>query len=544
MATCGEILVRILEAYDVELVFGIPGVHTIELYRGLPATGIRHITPRHEQGAGFMADGYARVTGKPGVCLIITGPGMTNIATAMGQALADSIPMLVISSVSRTHQLGMGEGRLHEMPNQSATMGGVSVFSHTLMRADELPQILAKAFTVFSSERPGPVHIEIPLDVILAPADHLDQIPYAIPHAPGPAPGAARQAARLLSDAKRPLIAIGGGSINAAPQVLALAEQLGAPVVNTVNAKGAIPYGHPLAVGGSGSHAVIRSEFEQADVVLAVGTEFSETDYDFFFSGPVVVNGQLIRIDIDPRQLARNIRPDLAIYSDAGLALDAILEQLSAAPADPANGHARAAVLRSAVVASRDARYEAFFDTLRDALPDVTIVGDSTQPTYYAWLNYETEQARRYFHSASGFGTLGYAIPAAIGARLGLPGSPVIGLIGDGASQFTIAELASAVEARVPVIFLLWNNSGYGEIKRFMQEGDITPIGVDIYTPDFLGIGRAFGCEVARVRDLSELKQTLSAATNRDIPTLIEIVQQEFVDGYPNAADSSTADDT
>lgn len=542
MATCGEILVRILEAYDVDLVFGIPGVHTIELYRGLPATGIRHITPRHEQGAGFMADGYARVTGKPGVCLIITGPGMTNIATAMAQALADSIPMLVISSVSRTHQLGMGEGRLHEMPHQSATISGVSIFSHTLMRADELPQVLARAFAVFSSERPGPVHIEIPLDVILSPADHLDQTPYALPLAPAPAPDAIGQAARLLAQAKRPLIALGGGSINAASQVTTLAEKLGAPVVNTVNAKGVMPYSHPLAVGGSGSHQSIRNEFEEADVVLAVGTEFGETDYDFFFSGPVVVNGQLIRIDIDPRQLIRNIKCDIAIYSDAALAIHALLELLPTSAPEPAAGHARAAALRSTVVANRDARYEAFFDALRDALPDVTIAGDSTQPTYYAWLNYETEQPRRYFHSASGFGTLGYAIPAAIGAKLGLPGAPVIGLIGDGASQFTIAELASAVEARVPVILLLWNNNGYGEIKRFMQDEDITPIGVDIYTPDFLGIARAFGCEVAKARGISELKRELIAANGRTIPTLIEVAQQDFVDGYPIAAGSSAAD--
>lgn len=537
MATCGEVLVSMLESYGVEFVFGIPGVHTIELYRGLPDTHIRHITPRHEQGAGFMADGYARVTGRPGVCLIITGPGMTNIATAMGQALADSIPMLVISSVGRTHELGMGEGRLHEMPQQRATMSGVSVFSHTLMRADELPQVLARAFAVFSSERPGPVHIEIPLDVIVSPADHLDQLPYPLPAAPGPAPWAITEAVRLLSQAKRPLIAVGGGSINASSQLIALAEKLGAPVVNTVNAKGVIPYSHPLAVGGSGSCANIRSEFEQADVVLAVGTEFSETDYDFFFAGPVIVNGQLVRVDIDPRQLTRNIRADLAICSDAKLALEAIHDQLVSPVGDGREGEARAAALRSSLAAGRDRRYEAFFDAVRDALPEVIIVGDSTQPTYYAWLNYETERPRRYFHSASGFGTLGYAIPAAIGAGLGSPGSPVIGLIGDGASQFTIAELASAVEARVPVILVLWNNSGYAEIKRFMEDSNIAPIGVDIYTPDFTGIGRAFGCASVTVTGLDSLKTALVAASKREIPTLIEVIQHEFVDGYPITSD-------
>lgn len=537
MATCGEVLVRILQAYGVDTVFGIPGVHTVELYRGLPDTNIKHITPRHEQGAGFMADGYARVSGKPGVCLIITGPGMTNIATAMGQALADSIPMLVISSVNRTHQLGLGEGRLHEMPNQSAVIGGVSIFSHTLMRADELPQILARAFSVFTSERPGPVHIEIPIDVITSSGDHLDQVPYCLPGAPGPDPDDIRRAADLLSKAQRPLLAIGGGSINAAEQLVSLAVHLGAPVVNTVNAKGVIPYSHALAVGGSGSCRTIRREFEQADVVLAVGTEFSETDYDFFFDGPVTINGKLIRIDIDPRQLTRNIKSDIAIHSDARLALGAIHDALPPSTAATGTGETRAAALRAALCAQRDKKYEAFFATLREALPEVIIAGDSTQPIYYAWRHYETEHARRYFHSASGFGTLGYAIPAAIGAKLGRPDLPVIGLIGDGAAQFTIGELASAVEAGVPVIFILWNNNGYGEIKRFMEDGEIATIGVDIHTPDFIGLGRAFGCAVASAQDATSLQNELIAAIHRNTPTLIEVLQENFVDGYPAGDD-------
>src|ERR1044072_9039656 len=171
MATCGEVLVKLLEAYGVELIFGIPGVHTVELYRGLPATKIRHITPRHEQGAGFMADGYARVSCKPGVCFIVTGPGMTNILTAMGQAYADSLPMLVISAVNRTEHLGMGEGRLHELPSQRGLVAGVSAFSHTLLKPQQLPDVLARAFALFAAARPRPVHIEIPTDVIAHEAD-------------------------------------------------------------------------------------------------------------------------------------------------------------------------------------------------------------------------------------------------------------------------------------------------------------------------------------------------------------------------------------
>src|SRR4051812_40578696 len=184
MATCGEVLVRLLEAYGVDTVFGIPGVHTVELYRGLPATRIRHVTPRHEQGAGFMADGYARVSGKPGVCFIITGPGMTNIATAMAQAYADSIPMLVISAVNALGQIGSGEGWLHELQDQRQLVRQVSVFSHTLMTPAELPKVAARAFAIFAGSRPRPVHIELPLDIIPAAADKLPPIRAIVPPSP------------------------------------------------------------------------------------------------------------------------------------------------------------------------------------------------------------------------------------------------------------------------------------------------------------------------------------------------------------------------
>lgn len=531
MATCGEVLVKILENYGIDTIFGIPGVHTVELYRGLEDVAISHVTPRHEQGAGFMADGYARSSGKVAACFIITGPGMTNIATAMGQALADSIPMLVISSVNRTHQLGLGEGRLHEMPGQRNLVSGVSRFSHTLLRVDELPMLLARAFAVFNSERPGPVHIEIPIDVIQAPADHLDIRPFALPSAPGPSSYAISNCVDLLESAKSPLIAIGGGAVKAFAEVIELAEKLGAPVINTVNAKGVIPFSHPLAVGGSGSCPAIRKAILEADVVLAVGTEFGETDYDYFFEGGVEIRGKLIRIDIDSSQLTRNIRSDLAICSDATLALQALIESVDLVSSNCEAGANRAALIREQVRATRDSGFEQFFDTIVKALPEVIIAGDSTQPVYYAWLHYETEKPRRYFHSASGFGTLGYAIPAAIGAKLAMPESPVIGLIGDGAAQFTIGEMAAAVEAKLPVIFLLWNNNGYGEIKRFMQEGDIPEIGVDIYTPDFIGLGKAFGCHAVVADDLGQLKRELVAAAARQLPTVIEVKQHNFING-------------
>ncbi|GAB3114763.1 5-guanidino-2-oxopentanoate decarboxylase [Aestuariicella hydrocarbonica] len=532
MATCGEVLIKMLENYGVNTVFGIPGVHTVELYRGLASSHIRHITPRHEQGAGFMADGYARASGTPGVCFIITGPGMTNIATAMGQALQDSIPMLVISSVNRRGQLGMGEGFLHELPDQGSLVSEVSRFSHQVRHLDQLPKVLARAFAVFNSERPGPVHIEIPIDVITEPADHVDVTCYPIPRPPAPAPDDVARAIDILRNANRPLIVIGGGAVNAGTELLVFAEKLNCPIVNTVNAKGVVPYSHPLVVGGSGSCEAIRDEMQNADVVLAVGTEFSETDYDFFFAGPIKIDGELIRVDIDPSQLSRNVKPTLAICSDAQEMFVALARDLPETAVN-ADGQTRAQALKRRVRTLDSPRYADFFATIRETLPDVLIAGDSTQPVYYAWLFYETEQPRRYFHSASGFGTLGYAIPAAMGAKLGRPDLPVIGLIGDGAAQFSIGELASAVEAQVPVIFLLWNNSGYGEIRRFMDDAQVDRVGVDIYTPDFQMIGKGFGCATTRASNREELATQLLAASVRSGPSLIEVAESDFADGYP-----------
>ena len=531
MATCGEVLIELLQDYGIDTVFGIPGVHTLELYRGLHTARMRHITPRHEQGAGFMADGYTRATGRLAVCFIITGPGMTNIATAMAQALADSIPMLVISSVNHSYQLGMGEGRLHELPGQSSLVGRVARFSHTLLRADELGKVLARAFAVFHGARPGPVHIEIPIDVLTANADHLDRKAAAIPYPPGPSPQAIAAGIGWLKTATRPLLAVGGGAINAASEVVALAEKLAAPVINTVNAKGVMPYSHPLAVGGSASCTAVRAELQTADLVLAVGTELGETDYDFFSQGELRLEGRLIRIDIDAAQLSRNVRADLALCSDAAYALRAFHLALADWHNQAAAGHQRARQLRAQLQAARDPGYRRLFEAIRAALPTVIVVGDSTQPTYYAWRHYETEQPRRYFHSASGFGTLGYAIPAAIGAKLAASESPVVGLIGDGGAQFTVGELACAVAARLPVIFLVWNNAGYGEIKHSMVDAGIQPVGVDIQPPDIVALARAFGCCAQRATTPEALQVALVRANERQLPTVIEVMQSDFIDG-------------
>ena len=319
MKTTGEYLIELLEQYQVENVFGIPGVHTVELYRGLKNSSIRHYTPRHEQGAGFMADGYARVSGKPGVCFIITGPGLTNIATAMGQAYADSIPMLVISAVNALGNLGQGNGQLHELPNQSALMSQISAFSHTLMRVDDLPAILARAFAVFDSARPRPVHIEIPLDVMVQSAVHMPAPGRAAKTlTPRPTDNQIDTAVAALDAARRIVLCVGGGTRRCADAVRALAEKLDAPVVATVNARGVLAPAHPLLVPASPSLKAVRALIEDAEVVLALGTELGRTDYDFCGNGKFRIPGTLIRVDIDPGQLTRNCPADIALVGDAG----------------------------------------------------------------------------------------------------------------------------------------------------------------------------------------------------------------------------------
>ncbi|MCB1445008.1 MAG: 5-guanidino-2-oxopentanoate decarboxylase [Rhizobiaceae bacterium] len=522
--TTGEYLVRLLESYGVELIFGIPGVHTVELYRGLPATKIRHVTPRHEQGAGFMADGYARVTGKPGVCFIVTGPGMTNISTAMGQAYADSVPMLVISAVNSREQLAMGQGRLHELPSQRNLVAGVAAFSHTLLDPAQLPEVMARAFTVFNSARPRPVHIEIPLDVIVAPAGHLSAEAWPLPGRAAPDPAAIARAAAILKAAKRPMIVAGGGAADASAEIAAIAEKLDAPVFMTINGRGILKPGHELTMTGNLSMQPLLDELAASDAILAIGTEFGETEM-YPEPRPISFGGPLIRIDIDPAQIVTGLRADVPIAADAKLAAAALLPALGDI-GGAGEGAARAATVRRQVEAGlwpACRTHGSLMEIVTRTLPDATLAGDQTEPVYAVNQFYQAPQPRSFFNSSTGYGTLGYGLPAAFGAKLGAPNRPSVCLIGDGGLQFSLQELASAAEAGIATVVIIWNNRSYGEIKAFMAERDIPQIGVDIFTPDFVGLARSLGCEASLPASVAELEAELKASATRKVPTVIEI---------------------
>ncbi|HSH49400.1 MAG TPA: 5-guanidino-2-oxopentanoate decarboxylase [Halomonas sp.] len=527
--TCAELLIRLLrDTYDVDTVFGIPGVHTIELYRGLQggeAGGIRHVTPRHEQGAGFMADGYARATGKPGVCFIITGPGMTNITTAMGQALADSVPMLVISSVNRRDTLGRGQGRLHELPSQQQLMAGVARFSHTLLSPEALPEVMARAFAIFEGARPGPVHMEIPIDLFDAPVSEPRRWTRTALSKPAPAPAAVEQALEWLGSAERPLVLLGGGCVDAPDAARAVVEALDAPAVTTINAKGLLGRHHALDLGANAALPAVRKLAREADVVLAIGTELGETDYDVVFDDGFLLEGRLIRIDLDPEQLARNQHADLAIVADAGLSLAALASRLSEAAPARRRGTERTRAALEALDLSADpafAPYVPLFETLKASLPEAILVGDSCA-TAYAGNHLVAQPApRRYFNASTGYGTLGYGLPAAMGALLGRPDLPVVALVGDGGIMFTLSELACAVEERLPLIIVLWHNRGYEEIRRYMDSAGVARLGVDIQAPCFQTLAAGFGCAATRVQDPAGLSRALAHRPD-DGPMLIEI---------------------
>ncbi len=475
--TVGMRLVEGLAARGVRVVFGIPGVHTVELYRGLSGSPIRHITARHEGGAAFMADGYARASGQPGVAFVITGPGVLNALTPIAQAKADSVPILVISGVNARASLGRGLGYLHEMPDQSAVVASLCP-TRTVTDAADLGAVLDWAFETMTGARPQPVHIQIPIDVMPMPCDPLTP----------PAVVAQRElvgdlgvAAGLLNAAARVVILAGGGVRHDGGDLAKLAAALDAPVIQTVNARG-VMYDHPLSVPASASLNAVRSLIAGADQVLAIGTELGPTDYDMYGTGTFPDLAGMIRVDICEEQLARHPAA-LRICGDAGAVMRALLPLISSRKGG--TGAARAAETR------HDARSElaqldpamphrlAMVEAIRTAMPNAQIVGDSTQPLYAANLYYDHDRAGGWFNAATGFGALGYGPGAAIGAALALPDVQTVCLIGDGGLQFSAAELRTAVDANLPITFIVWNNAAYGEIADAMRAAGTEVIGCD-----------------------------------------------------------------
>ncbi len=472
MTSVGEALVAGLRDRGVEVVFGIPGVHTIELYRGLPASGIRHVTARHEQGAAFMADGYARVTGKPGVAFVITGPGLTNALTAMAQSRQDSVPVLIISGVNRRATLGQGLGMLHELPDQGAMVRSLCP-SFQVTSAESLGATLDRAFAALTTGRPGPVHLEVPTDVMPL---HCALLPPPVATTTPVFPDLTATAKRL-NRAKRVVILAGGGARHCGPALQRLAEALDAPVVQTTNARG-VMFGHALGVPASPSLTATRDLIRDADQVLAIGTEFGSTDYDMYLRGNFPDLSGMIRIDLCAEQLARQ-PAQIRLQADAKAVLSALHPLITPRKTD---GVSRAAQTRTAAVAELTPEMHhqlTMIETIRRSLPSAIIVGDSTQPIYAGNLYYDHDCAGGYFNAATGYGALGFGPGAAIGAALAAPDRPVICLIGDGGLQFSAAELRTARDEGCDIRFIVWNNASYREIAEAMVDAGTKVLGCD-----------------------------------------------------------------
>ncbi|WP_030750745.1 5-guanidino-2-oxopentanoate decarboxylase [Streptomyces sp. NRRL F-5135] len=514
MPTGGELLVTALRAHHVDVVFGIPGTHNLEIYRHLGPGRLRVVTPRHEQGAGYAADGYARVTGRPGVVVTTSGPGLLNAAAAAGQAYSDSVPMLIVSpGMPLGHE--QGSGLLHEVKDQSAAMAAVCARSERVGTLPEMLRVLASMFTDFATGRPRPVHLEVPYDLLARTAD------ITVPAAARVLPRAAeesgiRAAAAALSAAGRPALIVGGGARNAAAEVRALAGLLAAPTVTTANGKGVFPEGHPLSLGAGLHIPEVREFLRRADVVLAVGTELAETDT---WDEPLRLDGRLVRVDIDPSQLHR----PTAAHPLAGDAAPT-LARLRRALAPRAPGRRRREVTPRSAVTAYGRRWRPLIEAVRAALPeDAALVNDSAQVCYFGALTgFAVEQPGRFLYP-TGFGTLGYALPAAIGAAVADPGRPVAVLTGDGGLQFTVNELATAVELGLPLPVVVVNNGGYGMIRQEMTERGCPPVGVDLHGPDFPALSRAYGGAGVHAAGPAELRAAVAVALTTPGPTVIEI---------------------
>ena len=515
----GELVVRSLAAHGVELVFGIPGTHNLPLYAHLDAYGVRHVSPRHEQGAGHAADGYARVSGRPGVVVTTAGPAVMNAAAAAGQAQSDSVPQLVIApGMPRAHPSAQ-TGYLHEMRDQVGAMRGVAGHAVRVMGHDELAAELAAAFIAFRTGRPGARYVEVPLDLLAEASEvALPELQHTGP--PKPAPAAIAAAVERLRDAERPAIVAGGGAAGAAGALGALAERLGAPVLTTVNGKGTLGEDHPLSLGARLNLPAARAFLEDCDVVLAVGTELAQSD---LWGPPLRLEGAVVRVDVDPRQAHMNQRAAVAVIGDAADAIALIGEAL---PGD-AGGSERAAAVRAELDGEWSAgatAYAGWLPALRAGLPDdAVIAGDNAMVCYHGAIGGLPVGAPRSFLFPTGFGTLGFAVPAALGAALGAPERPVAALSGDGGLMFSVGELASAAALGLPMPVVVFVNEGYGEIRNEMVDAGQPPVGVDLPVPDLPALARSLGCRGTAVEDPAGLTAAVAEALDAPVPTLIAV---------------------
>ena len=524
-STGGEWVVRALRAEGVRHVFGIPGVHNLAIYDALlRQQEITHILARHEQGAGFMADGYARASGRPGVVVVTSGPGATNTLTPLVESWAGSQPVLVLMSDIPLGLIGRDLGALHEVPNQIDCFRPVARWAETIKDGGAVAEAVQRAFRLFRSERPGPVALSLPVDLLTARTQGGIAAPAG--SRPGCDMALIARAADLLRRARRPAVIAGGGVIaaEAGGELGALARRLGAPVITTVMGRGAVPDSDPRWLGVLPNKLASGPALAAADVVLAVGCRFAHrSTQGLLLNLSFTADQTLIHLDLDPSVPGKIFTPSLAILGDARDGLGALVEALGEGRAETGWDWTWLAVLRAA----RSPRYSAeagrLIRLLRAGLAhDAIVVSDQTGINYWMEWHFPVLAPRTFLYPV-GSATLGYGVPAAIGAKVAPPDRQAIAVVGDGGFLFSVNELATAVKYGLGVVFLVLNDQRYGAIK-YLQEAMFGRWGeADLANPDVPALARAFGAAGERVEGLDDLPRALAAALSRPGPTVLEL---------------------
>jgi acetolactate synthase-1/2/3 large subunit/5-guanidino-2-oxopentanoate decarboxylase len=514
----GAQISHMLRDRGVDVIFGIPGVHNQEMYRGIEEAGITHVLARHEQGAGFMADGYARATGKPGVAYVITGPGLCNIMTPMGQGYSDSVPMLVVSSC--LDETDAAKGQLHQMKDQRAAADSVADWSVQANSAHAAYGLVERAFEEFELSRPRPKHIQVPIKQLEAEAD-----PAPFPNQPGlrtkAAPPDVASVLSMLNIARRPLFILGGGArSNLWRQIL---TQLGAACFTTYAGRGMTGLNYALDFGAYLPRPSSAEVIASADLVVVVGAELGEVD---LWRDDLGHSGNLVRVDLDPAVLSDRHRAAVKLQVDGesfAHALWAAIDHVKPATGWTEDEVAQARAKWRAEVDAERPGIVPVLDALRTAIPAETMIySDMTQLAYVGKEVWDMTFPY-HWHHPTGFGTLGYALPAGIGGAVARRGKPTAVLAGDYGFHYTMMELGVAVELGLSLPIILWDNGKLREIEDSMVRSQIAPNAVVARNPDFCKLAEAFGARSAEPVSLEDMQAAVRAAFDAQGPTLIRI---------------------
>lgn len=529
--TGGAHLARALKAEGITRVFGIPGTHNLEIFAQLSAHGIDVVSPRHEQGAGYMADGAARATGDVQVVVTTTGPAALNALTALLQSFTDSVPVLLVTPGMPLTHPGRGNGLLHEVRNQSAALSAVLTEVQRVTSPGEVSLAVGQTLSAMRSGRTRPAAVEIPLDLIEAtgPGGLHPSVTRALP---APVQTEIDTAAEAIAASRRPLIIAGAGAHGAGEEIETLADTLGAGIVLSSNAKGLVDDRAETTIGAVGVLELLPELTGDADAVVAIGTELAPSD---FWPDPLPLPETVVRIDIDEVQMLTNAVVTHPILAEAKAATAALSKRVAPLRAESDTASAREWAIgwkgRAAPAAESDGRPWAELTDALTAYADsadspLIVAADSTMACYYGvQTGWAARRGDRFLYPA-GAGTLGYGLPAGIGAKLASPEARVVAVEGDGGSMFTIAELAAAVQAKVRLTLIIVDNGGYGEIRNEMEDRGDTPSGVRLTGPDFPALAQAMGARGVHVDGADALLAALHEAEALDGPSLIHITEQ------------------